>query len=107
MVESVVHDWLSEWSGLDHGQIHSYATVLDHNEELLLALRLVLEERSKYPTIVDPVCDQLFSYYRSREEVLQKFTIQLLPVLLYVYLSAVANGDKKVDSFIFSSRYLP
>lgn len=99
MTEVVVQDWLSEWSSLDADQVHSFATVLDHNEELISALQTVLEERARFPTLLDPVCDQLFSCYRSREPTLQRFTLQFLPTLMYVYLASVACGDKKVSTY--------
>lgn len=96
MSEAVVKDWLIEWASLESEQVLSYANVLEHNEELIVALQTVFEDRTKFPLLIDPVCDQLFSYYRSRQPALQKFTLQLLPTLISVYLSAVACGDKKV-----------
>lgn len=41
------------------------------------------------------ICDQLFSYYRSNEAELKRFTLQFVPTLIYTYLNAVAQGDKK------------
>jgi hypothetical protein len=46
--------------------------------------------------LIDPVCNQLFGFYRSREIELQRFTLQFLPTLIFVYLNSVAHGDKKV-----------
>ncbi|PSN32692.1 Hyccin [Blattella germanica] len=45
--------------------------------------------------LIDPVCNQLFGFYRSREIELQRFTLQFLPTLIFVYLNSVAHGDKK------------
>lgn len=41
------------------------------------------------------MCNQLFSYYRSNEPELKRFTLQFVPSLIYTYLNAVAQGDKK------------
>lgn len=41
------------------------------------------------------ICNQLFSYYRSNEPELKRFTLQFVPTLIYTYLNAVAQGDKK------------
>jgi hypothetical protein len=46
--------------------------------------------------LIDPVCNQLFGFYRSREIELQRFTLQFLPTLIFVYLNSVAHADKKV-----------
>nr|CAD7263796.1 unnamed protein product [Timema shepardi] len=45
--------------------------------------------------LIDPVCSQLFGFYRSREAELQRFTLQFLPTLIFVYLNSLAHGDKK------------
>lgn len=41
------------------------------------------------------ICNQLFTYYRSNETDLKRFTLQFVPTLIYTYLNAVAQGDKK------------
>lgn len=45
--------------------------------------------------VLHSVCNQLFSYYRSNEPELKRFTLQFVPSLIYTYLNAVAQGDKK------------
>lgn len=45
---------------------------------------------------MDIVCDQLYNFYRSRETELQRFTLQFLPTLVYIYLNSAAHGDIKV-----------
>lgn len=44
---------------------------------------------------MENVCTQLFSFYRSKEVELQRFTLQFVPTLIYNYLSSVAQGNKK------------
>jgi len=55
--------------------------------------------------LIDPVCNQLFGFYRSREVELQRFTLQFLPTFIFVYLNSVAHGDKKV-TFRLSSLFV-
>lgn len=45
--------------------------------------------------VLHSICNQLFSYYRSNEIKLKSFTLQFVPTLIYTYLNAVAQGDKK------------
>ncbi|KDR23157.1 hyccin isoform X2 [Zootermopsis nevadensis] len=95
MTEHVVHEWLADYSALSPVEVHSFASSLEHDQEVVAALYTVLEERSKYQELIDPVCNQLFGFYRSREIELQRFTLQFLPTLIFVYLNSVAHGDKK------------
>lgn len=46
--------------------------------------------------LMDTVCNQLYNFYRSREIELQRFTLQFLPTLIYIYLNSAAHGDIKV-----------
>lgn len=45
--------------------------------------------------MLENVCVQLFSFYRSKEIELQRFTLQFVPTLIYIYLSSVAQGYTK------------
>jgi len=49
--------------------------------------------------LIDTVCNQLYNFYRSREIELQRFTLQFLPTLIYIYLNSAAHGDIKVKLF--------
>jgi len=52
--------------------------------------------------VVDPVCHQLFDFYRSLNVELQRFTLELVPSLIWTYLQALANNDKSVSVRILS-----
>ena len=41
------------------------------------------------------MCNQLCNFYRSNEIELRRFTLQFLPILIYIYLNSVTQGDKK------------
>nr|CAD7431713.1 unnamed protein product [Timema monikensis] len=112
MTESVVHEWLADYGSLSPVEVHSFASSLEHDQEVVAAIYNVLEERSKYQDLIDPVCNQLFGFYRSREAELQRFTLQFLPTLIFSCRSVETlliglynlevvneNGQPKVVSF--------
>lgn len=41
------------------------------------------------------MCNQLFCFYRSGEEDLQRFTLQFIPALVLMYLENVTHGDRQ------------
>ena len=47
--------------------------------------------------MVDPVCHQLFEFYRSGRQELQRFTLQLVPTLVWAYLNAISKTEKRVS----------
>lgn len=51
--------------------------------------------------LMDEVCNQLYNFYRSRELELQRFTLQFLPTLIYIYLNSAAHGDIKVRLYFY------
>jgi len=46
--------------------------------------------------VIDPVCHQLFDFYRSLNTQLQRFTLEFVPALLWSYMSLPYVTDKKV-----------
>lgn len=48
MSHQLVSEWLADYSALSPIEVHSFATELEHNQELVNALHNVLEERNKY-----------------------------------------------------------
>lgn len=46
--------------------------------------------------VLDPVCHQLFEFYRSKESELKTFSRELIPVVIWTYLSALSTSGKKV-----------
>lgn len=45
--------------------------------------------------LIHSICNQLYKFYISKEDGLRKFTLQFIPILIYVYLNAVCVGEKK------------
>uniref|UniRef100_A0A0K8TRW8 Putative beta-catenin-tcf/lef signaling pathway component drctnnb1a n=1 Tax=Tabanus bromius TaxID=304241 RepID=A0A0K8TRW8_TABBR len=95
MAESIVTEWMAEYASLQSSEIHSFALMHENNQEVADALYTIFNERIKYPDLVHSVCNQFHSFYRSNEDTLKRFTLQFIPVLIYIYLNSVANGDKK------------
>jgi hypothetical protein len=51
MTEHVVHEWLVDYSALSPVEVHSFASSLEHNQEVVAALYTVLEERNRYQEV--------------------------------------------------------
>ncbi|XP_051991395.1 hyccin-like isoform X2 [Xyrauchen texanus] len=98
MDQGVVEEWLSEFKTLPDTAISSYAVSLKEKDFLVPALYKVIREN--YSDLLEPVCHQLFEFYRSGEPRLQRFTLQLLPELVWSYLSVTAARDPHCSSCI-------
>uniref|UniRef100_A0A069DV98 Putative beta-catenin-tcf/lef signaling pathway component drctnnb1a n=1 Tax=Panstrongylus megistus TaxID=65343 RepID=A0A069DV98_9HEMI len=95
MTEHIIQEWLADYAALSPDELHTFASTIHHNTEVINAVFAVLDDRQKYSELVDPVCTILFGFYRSKEIELKRFTLVFLPTLIYVYLNAVAHGEKK------------
>uniref|UniRef100_A0A8C1C2Z8 Hyccin PI4KA lipid kinase complex subunit 1 n=1 Tax=Cyprinus carpio carpio TaxID=630221 RepID=A0A8C1C2Z8_CYPCA len=91
MDHGVVEEWLSEFKTLPETAVSSYAASLKDKGSLVPALYKVIREN--YSDLLEPVCHQLFEFYRSGEPRLQRFTLQFLPELVWSYLSVTAARD--------------
>ncbi|KAM5157014.1 hyccin isoform 2-T2 [Mantella aurantiaca] len=87
----VVAEWLSEFKILPEASITSYAVSLREKTFLVSALYEVIQEPQS--ELLEPVCHQLFEFYRSREKHLRTFTLQFLPELIWCYLSVSTSRD--------------
>ncbi|NP_991193.1 hyccin isoform X1 [Danio rerio] len=91
MDQGVVEEWLSEFKTLEETAVYNYAVSLKEKGSLVPALYKVIREN--YSDLLEPVCHQLFEFYRSGEPRLQRFTLQFLPELVWSYLSVTAARD--------------
>ncbi|XP_019364118.1 PREDICTED: hyccin isoform X2 [Gavialis gangeticus] len=87
----LVEEWLSEFKTLPEASIASYATNLKDKSSLVSSLYRVIQEPQS--ELLEPVCHQLFEFYRSGEEQLLRFTLQFLPELMWCYLAVSASRD--------------
>uniref|UniRef100_A0A1Q3FUJ3 Putative beta-catenin-tcf/lef signaling pathway component drctnnb1a n=1 Tax=Culex tarsalis TaxID=7177 RepID=A0A1Q3FUJ3_CULTA len=95
MAEAIISDWISDYSSLQESELRTFAAQHENDFEISKALYTVLNERAKYKDLIYPVCNQLCSFYRSSEVELRRFTLQFVPILIYLYLNSVTMGDKK------------
>ncbi|XP_067120864.1 hyccin [Centruroides vittatus] len=95
MADIIVREWLADYKTLNSSELHSFANIINENGELLQSLFTIFEERKYYQEFLDPVCHQLFSFYRSPEKELKEFTLQFIPSLIGLYLGIVSRGEQK------------
>ncbi|XP_056877599.1 hyccin isoform X1 [Takifugu flavidus] len=98
MDQGVVEEWLSEFKTLPDSAISSYAASLKDKAALVPALYKVIREN--YSDLLEPVCHQLFEFYRSSQPQLQRFVLQFLPELLWSLLSVSAARDPHTSGCI-------
>ncbi|XP_023012705.2 PI4KA lipid kinase complex subunit hyccin isoform X1 [Leptinotarsa decemlineata] len=89
MADILVLDWLDEFESLTESEIHMYSIEQEHNHEVMMALYSVLSEPQKFKSdnLIDGICQQLLNFYRSGEINLRRFTIQFIPILVFLHLS--------------------
>ncbi|XP_052871930.1 hyccin isoform X1 [Anopheles cruzii] len=95
MAEAIIADWLSDYGALQESELRTFAAQHENDFEIAKALYSILNERTKYKDLIHPICNQLCNFYRSNEVELRRFTLQFVPMLIYLYLNSVALGDKK------------
>lgn len=54
MAESLVTDWIADYSSLDASEIRTFAAQHEHNHEIASALFSILNERHKYTDVSFP-----------------------------------------------------
>ncbi|KAL4217501.1 hypothetical protein ACF0H5_023950 [Mactra antiquata] len=105
MTSKVIREWLAEYKVLSKEELHTYAASICHNGDLIISLHLLFDEFPE-PEILDPICHQLFEFYRSDEKELQRFSLELIPCLIWLYLAFVSKGEKSkcggVEAFLLS-----
>ncbi|XP_036285084.1 hyccin isoform X2 [Pipistrellus kuhlii] len=89
--KGVVEEWLSEFKTLPEASLPNYATNLKDKSSLVSSLYKVIQEPQS--ELLEPVCHQLFEFYRSGEEKLLQFTLQFLPELIWCYLAVSASRN--------------
>ncbi|CAH1789313.1 unnamed protein product [Owenia fusiformis] len=96
-----IKEWLAEFKRLptDATVIYNYACALRDNDAIYEELIDFLNSETDYE-VLDPVCHQLFEFYRSEEPLLRRFTLELVPTLITAYLIAHSNNQLKRSSGI-------
>uniref|UniRef100_F6YAA0 Hyccin PI4KA lipid kinase complex subunit 1 n=1 Tax=Ornithorhynchus anatinus TaxID=9258 RepID=F6YAA0_ORNAN len=91
-------EWLSEFKTLPETSVSNYANNLKDKNSLVPSLYKVIQE--PHSELLEPVCHQLFEFYRSGEEQLLRFTLQFLPELIWCYLAVSASRDMQSSGCI-------
>ena len=52
MTETIIREWLADYAALSPAEVHTFASTVHHNKEVISAVYAVLEERHKYQTVV-------------------------------------------------------
>lgn len=95
MAHEIVSDWLQEYAKLEKDELKSFAAQNENDHELSSALFTILSERNKYPDLIHAICMQLHSFYRSHLPELRRVALQFVPNFIYIYLAAIAQGERK------------
>ncbi|XP_012935826.1 hyccin, partial [Aplysia californica] len=96
MLLKEVKEWLTEYKGLNPNELHTFAHNNSENEDLLQALHKLFDSPPFYVQELDPVCHQLFEFYRSPERKLQLFALEFVPSLVWLYLRCLSLLERKV-----------
>lgn len=95
MADSIVRDFLVDCKTVTDAEIHSFASTLRENNELIDAIILVLEEKEYHHEFLEPLCEQLFAFFNSTEDALSQFAHFFLPCVLGVYFSSLHKKERK------------
>ncbi|KAI5250866.1 Hyccin [Manis pentadactyla] len=91
LVESLEQMWKDVHFRERETSLPNYATNLKDKSSLVSSLYKVIQEPQS--ELLEPVCHQLFEFYRSGEEQLLRFTLQFLPELIWCYLAVSASRN--------------
>ncbi|VVD03055.1 unnamed protein product [Leptidea sinapis] len=98
-LRQLIREWLNEYTALQENEIKSFAAEHEHNHEIATAIFNLFfkeeEELNDYLSGTQDIDEELFSFYRSKEVELQRFTLQFIPTLINNYLSSIAVGNSK------------
>jgi hypothetical protein len=52
MIESIINEWLADYAELSSTELTTFSSTLSQDDEIVQALYLLLEERSKYNQVL-------------------------------------------------------
>nr|SVE73435.1 EOG090X02H3 [Daphnia atkinsoni] len=85
--------FISDW--LKDGQNDAWNKSLSSNSDMIEAIFSLIEEWNRNKELFNILCIRLFGYYRESNMESKVFSLQFVPSLIYSYLSAIAQGDRK------------
>nr|SVE70302.1 EOG090X02H3 [Daphnia similis]SVE70926.1 EOG090X02H3 [Daphnia similis]SVE71557.1 EOG090X02H3 [Daphnia similis]SVE72190.1 EOG090X02H3 [Daphnia similis] len=85
--------FITEW--LKDGQNDVWNKSLSSNSDIIEAIFSLIEEWRSNKELFNILCIRLFGYYRESNMESKVFSLQFVPSLIYSYLSAIAQGERK------------
>nr|SVE74064.1 EOG090X02H3 [Daphnia barbata] len=85
--------FINEW--LKDGQNDIWKKSLSSNSDMIEAIFSLIEEWKGNNELFNILCIRLFGYYRESNMESKVFSLQFVPSLIYSYLSAIAQGERK------------
>ncbi|KAI9551943.1 hypothetical protein GHT06_022280 [Daphnia sinensis] len=85
--------FITEW--LKDGQNDVWNKSLSSNSDMIEAIFSLIEEWKSNKELFNILCIRLFGYYRESNMESKVFSLQFVPSLIYSYLSAIAQGERK------------
>ncbi|XP_071149828.1 hyccin-like [Mytilus edulis] len=89
-----IREWLTEYKTLSQEELNTYSSTVRHNDELVSCLYHLFKSETD-SQVLDPICHQLFEFYRSNQPGLRLFSLEFIPTLQWVYLSSLSVNGKK------------
>ncbi|XP_039254786.2 hyccin-like [Styela clava] len=106
---SVIREWLTEYKGLAESSIPNYAKEISEKDDVLDALLHLFKVHPPHTTksmnnLIQPVCHQLFEFYRSGFDELKTFTINLFPSIIrsHIIVSSAFSDSTSTDALLLS-----
>lgn len=65
MMESLINEWLADYADVSRSELHTFATTLLQDNEIVTALYMLLEERGKYSQVI--CCWYILCIYFNRK----------------------------------------
>ncbi|EFX83316.1 hypothetical protein DAPPUDRAFT_315787 [Daphnia pulex] len=85
--------FISDW--LKDAQNDGWSKALSSNSDMMEAIFSLIEEWKSNKDLFNILCIRLFGYYRESNMESKVFSLQFVPSLIYSYLSAIAQGERK------------
>ncbi|XP_046444460.1 hyccin-like isoform X1 [Daphnia pulex] len=85
--------FISDW--LKDAQNDGWSKALSSNSDMMEAIFSLIEEWKSNKDLFNILCIRLFGYYRESNTESKVFSLQFVPSLIYSYLSAIAQGERK------------
>nr|SVE76266.1 EOG090X02H3 [Daphnia longispina] len=85
--------FISDW--LKDAQNDVWSKALSCNTDMMEAIFSLIEDWKSNKDLFNILCIRLFGYYRESNLESKVFSLQFVPSLIYSYLSAIAQGERK------------